>query len=464
MTTVSALLSSLSDTRGDAMAIVRPGGEAVTFAALRDRVASLGASLRAQGVRRGDRITAFLPNSEPMVELFLAVGCLGAVFIGINSRFRADDLRHALEESEATFLFSATDFLGIDFPGVVAGALAGMERPPRVVWPDELERFRLGDRADIHDPDARPLPDDAEPDDLLVAFSTTGTTGRPKLAAHDHASTLGHAQAVARALDIDGDDIGILSLPMCGAFGLTSLLSWMVVGAGTVVPERFEPVDAASLIERYGVTRMNGSDDMMLPVLAAGSDLRSWRQGVQAEFTGSSARAVAQADAIGVCLSGGYGSSELFAMSGAQSPAASPAQRARNGGMPVDKAMSVRVADMASGTVLGPDTPGELQFRGPAVVRTYLGNPEATARAFTEDGWFRSGDLGETYADGSFVYLARLRDSLRLAGFLTDPAEIEQRFLLHPRRRRRRRGGSPRSDRRGRGRGLRRAGRDGPGR
>jgi fatty-acyl-CoA synthase len=66
------------------------------------------------------------------------------------------------------------------------------------------------------------------------------------------------------------------------------------------------------------------------------------------------------------------------------------------------------------------------------VVRLYIGNPEATARAFTDDGWFRSGDLGEMYADGSFVYLARLKDSLRLRGFLTDPAEIEQRFLLHP--------------------------------
>jgi acyl-CoA synthetase (AMP-forming)/AMP-acid ligase II len=76
---------------------------------------------------------------------------------------------------------------------------------------------------------------------------------------------------------------------------------------------------------------------------------------------------------------------------------------------------------------------GELQFHGPSVLRVHLGNPEATRAAFTEDGWMRTCDIGICSPVGrSFVYVARQGDALRLAGFLTDPVEIERRLLAHP--------------------------------
>jgi fatty-acyl-CoA synthase len=74
---------------------------------------------------------------------------------------------------------------------------------------------------------------------------------------------------------------------------------------------------------------------------------------------------------------------------------------------------------------------GELQLRGYNVMTGYLNNPAATAEAFTSDGWLRTGDLA--YADGeTFCYLSRLRDSLRLRGYLVDPTEIEDFLSRHP--------------------------------
>jgi len=74
-----------------------------------------------------------------------------------------------------------------------------------------------------------------------------------------------------------------------------------------------------------------------------------------------------------------------------------------------------------------------LQLRGPSVLVAHLGNPDATRAAFTDDGWFRTGDIGVVEPGGrSFRYIARLGDALRLSGFLTDPVEIERRLLLHP--------------------------------
>jgi fatty-acyl-CoA synthase len=96
------------------------------------------------------------------------------------------------------------------------------------------------------------------------------------------------------------------------------------------------------------------------------------------------------------------------------------------GGKPVSALAKVRARDPESGRVLPDGEPGELEFLAPASrMLGYLDNPQATAAAFTADHYYRSGDLGRTLADGRFVFLARMGDSLRLGGFLVSPAEIE---------------------------------------
>jgi fatty-acyl-CoA synthase len=86
----------------------------------------------------------------------------------------------------------------------------------------------------------------------------------------------------------------------------------------------------------------------------------------------------------------------------------------------------VRVRDPESGRLLAHGGQGELEFLAPGSrMAGYHGNPDATRQAFTDDGYYRSGDLGYTLADGRFVFLARMGDALRLGGFLVSPAEIE---------------------------------------
>lgn len=92
----------------------------------------------------------------------------------------------------------------------------------------------------------------------------------------------------------------------------------------------------------------------------------------------------------------------------------------------MNAAARVRARDPESGRVLADGESGELEFLAPGSRMVgYFGDPESTAAALTEDGWYRSGDLGYTQADGRFVYLARMGDSLRLGGFLVSPLEIE---------------------------------------
>jgi fatty-acyl-CoA synthase len=96
------------------------------------------------------------------------------------------------------------------------------------------------------------------------------------------------------------------------------------------------------------------------------------------------------------------------------------------GGLPVSPAARVRARDPESGALLPHGAQGELEFLAPGSrMAGYHGNPQATRDAFTDDGYYRSGDLGSSMADGRFVYLARIGDALRLGGFLVSPAEIE---------------------------------------
>jgi fatty-acyl-CoA synthase len=100
----------------------------------------------------------------------------------------------------------------------------------------------------------------------------------------------------------------------------------------------------------------------------------------------------------------------------------------RGGGTPVSPKTSVRVRDPESGQLLPPGEQGELEVKGPSMMLEYLGDPEATAKTLTEDGFIRTGDLGTMDGDdvgrNAFTYLSRMGDTLRLGGYLVAPEEI----------------------------------------
>jgi fatty-acyl-CoA synthase len=162
-----------------------------------------------------------------------------------------------------------------------------------------------------------------------------------------------------------------------------------------------------------------------------GIDWRTLRHIIQADFVGLAASVTERGQALGIACSGTYGSSELYALMSLHDWQAPVAQRALAGGVPLDPDIQIRVMDPESDQVLSDDEAGELQVRGPNLLTCYLNNPEATGKAFTADGWFRTGDLATRQGAG-FTYLARMGDSLRLRGYLVNPSEIENELMSHP--------------------------------
>lgn len=268
--------------------------------------------------------------------------------------------------------------------------------------------------------------------DLLCCFSTSGTTGFPKLAAHSHASIARHALYVARALDIQRGDTMLCVLPFFGVFGFMTVLGALAGGAACISMPVFDAAEAALVVAEHRISHVIGADTMFEAMMKVeGTNFSSWRRAVQANFTGVPLPVTRRGAELGILFTGTYGSSECYSLMSFHPFEASVEQRAKAGGIPVDPAIKVRFCDPESGRLLADGEVGEIQIHGPNVLAAYLNNPEATAKAMTADGWFRSGDLGFREAE-SFVYLARMGDSLRLRGYLVNPVEIENCLMQHP--------------------------------
>ena len=382
------------------------------------------------GLRRGDAMAIWLPNGVAWLQLLVAASWLGVLVVPISTRYKKDEAQHLLTISQAKWLVLPQRFLKTDY-AAIGQQLRQEVRSLQGCW--ELE-----------DPsDWLPIAHDLEVnssntlwispfDDLLCCFSTSGTTGQPKLAAHGHGSMVRHAQWVKKGLDIQPNDAMLCALPFYGVFGFMALLASLAGGATAVLMPVFEPSMAADLMRTHGITHAVGSDSMFAPMLELPAFKPTrLRRVVQADFVGLSGAVAQQLDQLGVQSSGTYGSSEVYSLMSFQDWHSDVAQRALAGGKPVDPAIEFRIVDAQTQVLVTPGEPGELQIKGPNLLAGYLNNPQATAKAMTDDGWFRTGDLAQNDAQG-FTYLARMGDSLRLRGYLVNPAEIEQLLMRHP--------------------------------
>nr|WP_282571854.1 AMP-binding protein [Roseomonas acroporae] len=403
-----------------------------TFAAASRRVAE---ALSRQGIGPGDRVAVWLPNRPEFLVLLFALARLGACAVFVNTRFRGEEVSSLIDRARPSALVTAWGFAPVDFPALLEGILPDARAPLRfVVGVDAPEGAAAVAGLPVLPWEALELAleraaDDAAPDAACLTFTTSGTTAGPKLVLHRQRAVAGHALDVMRGFGTDAPEAAALSaIPLCGTFGLTLAMAAIAGGARIVTMDRFDAAEADALIRRERVTHSSGGDDLAERLIEAAAGrpydvpllfgFGAFRPGADA--------VVARGDAIGLRCRGVYGSSEVQALFSLQ-PADSP-RRAFGGGIPVGGA-EIRVRDAATGGLAAPGVNGELEFRAPSLFAGYLNNPEATAKAMTADGFFRSGDLGRIEPEGSpaggFGFEARIGDTLRLGGFLVNPEEIE---------------------------------------
>ncbi len=450
--TLVSMLRAGGKAAGERPALIDRRGEAAVPVSYAELMGAAGAAARAlseAGVRAGDVIGVWLPNGLPYFALQFGAAALGVAVLGINTRYGVFELSHLIATARPTVLVAPAGFLDLDFKGRLKDAFAAVRQaeadfPAPVVLVAEaggaaLADFDLGAGAralDVSQPAA--LEDRGAPGAPMNYFTTSGSTGAPKLAGHDQASVVTHARAAAEAFGMTSGDVALCVLPLCGVFGFNLAMSMLASGATCLVEPVFEPKAALASMAEHGATHCFGGDDLMGRLMEAWREapvaLPRLRRGGIAEFEGRAAAIGTWArEDLGLELSGLYGASELFALMAARPVGqADMAAQVRGGGRLVSGEIAFRIADPESGAVLDVGQQGELQVKGYNVLTGYLGNPAASAKAMTADGWYRTGDLASDDGDGCFTYLCRNSDALRLRGFLVEPAEIEQFLMSHP--------------------------------
>jgi fatty-acyl-CoA synthase len=437
------LLSGLAAHRSDDTAFIH-GEERLSFSQLHERALRTAQGLAELGVGPGDRVALWLPNVPAYPILYFACAFLGAIAVAVNTRYRAVEVADIVGRSGAKVLACAPAFRRIDFLSILAdidpAALHGLaalvivgEEP--AIPPPAIERLKRVplDRLLTRPPLAA---SQARPDAPSNIFTTSGTTSAPKFVLHRQSAIVGHAQRVARAFEFAAPaTLSLAILPLCGVFGFNQTMATLAAGRPSVLVGSYEIDEIARLIERHRPTFMCGSDDMFARLLEAvpgENPFPSVKWAGYAGFNMAQADIAERAEARGLRLGGLYGMSEVQALYARQPVEAEVSRRKLGGGVPVSPLAHVRVRDPESGALLGPGQPGALECMGPSMMVGYYGNPKATADSFTEDGYFRTGDLAELDEHGGFTFLARMGDVLRLSGFLVNPMEIETHIQQVP--------------------------------
>lgn len=464
--TLSALLDTLTDSDSAATIAYDVVGDTVlpcSRGEFRSRVEAVRGELEQIGLRPGQCIAVMLPNWSDALVWQFAASAVGAHVIGVNTRYNTGEVAHILTAARPAVVAVAAAFHGLDLFGRLREAAASVPEvttPAVAVVPGPAAvaaapgDFDLGGGAwtagsgDVRGVRAPETPDTAtltpaglgdDPDDrLAVAFTTSGSTGVPKLAAHRESAIVRHGRADAEIMKVTDGDVALCVLPVSGVFGFSTAFASLAGGGALLMETVFDPAGVLRRVREVGVTHAVGGDDLFGRLYdtwhdGAREDLSSLRWVGIADFLGRS-HEIARwlRDEFGTHTSGVFGSSEVFALAMLWHADDPESVRWYGGGRAVDSAIELRVVDPFDDSPLPDGEQGELQFRGPNVVDAYLGNPEAASRAFTRDGWFRSGDLAVASGDGGFRYVCRMGDVLRLRGFLVDPAEIEKRLAEHP--------------------------------
>jgi fatty-acyl-CoA synthase len=415
---IGSWLTKRAATSADRVALVHGDGEKVTYGELGESAARWAALFTARGIGRGDRV-AFLGENQPsFVEVLFGAARAGVVFVPVNTRLAAPEVAFILADSGARLLVHDERL------ATVATEAAG-ERPRIVVGAD----------ADAALASVDPVPElpVLGLDDPAAILYTSGTTGRPKGAVLTHGNLTWNSLNTLVDADIISTDVALVISPLFHAASLGMGLLPVLLKGGTVVLERaFDAGRALRLIEQHGVTMLSGVPTTY-QFMAEHSDWASTDLSTLAKLTcGGSpvpTRVLEAFEARGLSFSQGYGLTET-------SPGATylPANRTRSKMGSVGQAhffTEVRVVD-ENGSTVEPGEIGEIQVRGPNVTPGYHGNPTATAESFTDDGWFRTGDLGSFDAEGYLFVADRLKDMIISGGENIYPAEVEDLILGLP--------------------------------
>ena len=433
-------------------------GVSISYRELDEASRAFGAYLqKVAGLKRGDRVAIMMPNLlQYPIALFGALRA-GIVVVNTNPLYTARELEHQLKDSGAAAIVVLENFaatlqqvlpntsvrtvittqVGDLFPAVkrlltnlVVKHVKKMVPAWSIAGTTSFNEALAAGRAQALDEAALSL------DDLAFLQYTGGTTGVAKGAMLTHGNLVANLQQVAAwiAADLaDGKEVGVIPLPLYHILALTVNLVLMKIGANIVLVTNPRDLPAfVDTLKHTPFTFLIGVNTLYAALLnAPGFGAVPLKQAKVCAAGGMAVqRAVAERwkAATGVPIVEGYGLTETSPI--ATCNALNIKDWTGNIGVPIPSTEVSILDDDGREMPLG--EVGEICIRGPQVMKGYWNRPDETAKVFTADGWFRSGDMGFMDGRGSIKITDRKKDIVIVSGFNVYPNEVEDVVMLHP--------------------------------
>jgi acyl-CoA synthetase (AMP-forming)/AMP-acid ligase II len=417
-------------------------GDVITHGQLAAYVDRVAANLHARGLRKGDVVAVFCPNTPWYPVVFHGIAAAGCVMSPINSLYTPHEIAFQLKDSGAKILITISLFLD--------RAKEAAEQSPvdEIVVLDGAEGHAT--LFDLLGADAPSVTVDIDPaEDLVTLPYSSGTTGLPKGVMLTHRNLVANVAQTRPLIDLQDDEKIIAVLPFFHIYGLTVLMNQGLQWGATVVTlPRFDLEDFLRTIQDHKITRAFVAPPILValakhPIIDQYdlSSLRSILSGA-APLDEQLANAVEQrlrkgAD-TGVTVAQGYGMTELSPVShttpdeGHEPPGAEGHEVPKGSVGYAIPNTECRLVDPGTGKDAAEGERGELWIRGPQVMKGYLNNEAATNETIDSDGWLHTGDVAIVDDHGIYTVVDRVKELIKYKGYQVAPAELEAVLLGHP--------------------------------
>ena len=377
--------------------VLRSRDRTLTRDELKVDVEAVAGGLVGLGAATGERVAIYAANSLDWVVAYLGVIRAGGCAVMLNPDYHAAEAEHILNDSDPSFVIA-------DLPRAAIAKKLGK----RVVSLDDLPRA------------ATPAMPPLTPESPAAILYTSGTTGRPKGAVLDHGNFLAQGRGALAVWSWTSSDVLVHALPLFHLHGLGMGLHGTLLSGGSAVLVPFTPENVVRELTSGG-TMLFGVPSMYQRLCEWLDDNPTDLSHVRLFVSGSAPLPPALFERCAKLL--GQAPVERYGITEGGIVVTNPYDGPRQPG---------RVGYPFPGVEVQLGELDEVQLKGGQVFGGYWRNPQATREAFTDDGWFRTGDVGEVGDDGSLAIRGRIKELIITGGFNVYPREVELVLEEHP--------------------------------
>ncbi|EFT2999619.1 medium-chain fatty-acid--CoA ligase [Escherichia coli] len=419
----------------DKIAVVDNHGASYTYSALNHAASCLANWMLAKGIESGDRIAFQLPGWCEFTVIYLACLKIGAVSVPLLPSWREAELVWVLNKCQAKMFFAPTLFKQTRPVDLILPLQNQLPQLQQIVGVDKLAPATSSLSLSQIIADNTPLTTaiTTHGDELAAVLFTSGTEGLPKGVMLTHNNILASERAYCARLNLTWQDVFMMPAPLGHATGfLHGVTAPFLIGARSVLLDIFTPDACLALLEQQRCTCMLGATPFVYDLLNVLEKQPADLSALRFFLCGGTTipkKVARECQQLGIKLLSVYGSTE-------SSPHAvvnldDPLSRFMHTDGYAAAGVEIKVVDDARKT-LPPGCEGEEASRGPNVFMGYFDEPELTARALDEEGWYYSGDLCRMDEAGYIKITRRKKDIIVRGGENISSREVEDILLQHP--------------------------------